>query len=330
MASTTAVVTPRHRRGGARASAEPARKQLERLMRDRLRKFMALLPEVLADDGADAVHDLRVWSRRLQQVVVALSPEPMPEEARAMVRALRRARRALGVWRDCDVLLDLLERKLRRVRNPGERHAWEKVRDFALKRREREMRRARRKLARRKLLTLAHCARRLAEAAWSARDGAGAPDPMAMLTAAAGGGYAQWRQALARARQTLAAADIHAFRIESKRLRYRIELARDLGDEQAEPALAALRALQDGLGRWHDHGELARLAAEALADPAFLLEQPRVAGAVLRKLAREHTIDAERVRRVLDETDVALDASALNDWIGRRCALVAAAPAPTP
>lgn len=288
-------------------------------MRERLRKFMALLPEVLAEDGADPVHDLRVWSRRLQQVVVALSPDPLPEEARTMVRALKRARRALGVWRDCDVLIDLLERKLRRLRNPAERRAWEKVRDFALKKREREMRRARRKLANRKLFTLAQCARRLADAAWPEGDGAAAPDPAAMLAAAVSEGYARWRDALARARETLAAQDVHAFRIETKRLRYRIELVRDLGDEGAETALASLRALQNGLGQWHDHGELARLAAEALADPAFLLEQPRIAGSVLSKLARDHAAQAERIRRLLEKTHEELDASTLDDWIARRC-----------
>jgi CHAD domain-containing protein len=319
LAGTTSVVTPLRRRTKAPAPATQARAQLERLMRDRLRKFMALLPEVLAEDGPDPVHDLRVWSRRLQQVVVALSPKPMPDGARAMVRALRRARRALGVWRDCDVLIDLLERKLRRIRSPGERRAWEKVRDWALKKREREMRRARRKLANRKLFTLAHCARRLADEAWPQGDGAGAEDPAAMLAAAVGKGYARWREALARARETLAAPDLHAFRIETKRLRYRIELVRDLDDEEAEPALASLRALQDGLGRWHDRGELARLAAEALADPAFLLEQPRVAGAVLRKLARDHAAQVDRVRRLLETTHEGLEPSALNDWISRRC-----------
>jgi len=323
--ATTTVVTPlRSRTRPRRSAAVSARAQLEWLLRDRLRKFMALLPAVLAEDGADPVHDLRVWSRRLQQVIVALSPAPMPEAARAMVREVRRARRALGVWRDCDVLLELLERKLRRLRNPAERRAWERVRSFALKRREREIRRARRKLAKRKLFTLAQSARRLTEQAWpGAADGA--PDVTAMLAAAVSEGYARWRAALARARQTLAASDVHAFRIETKRLRYRIELMRDLGDAEAEPALAGLRALQDALGRWHDHRELAQLAAEALADPAFLLEQPRVAGTVLRKLARDHAAQAQRIHRLLEATHAGLDASALNQWIVRRCAAPAAA-----
>src|ERR1700732_3584627 len=69
---------------------------LERLLRDRLRKFMSLLLKVLAEDADDAVHDLRVWSRRLQQVVAALSSKPLPPQARTMVPDLRRARRKLA------------------------------------------------------------------------------------------------------------------------------------------------------------------------------------------------------------------------------------------
>src|SRR5215470_5204720 len=95
------------------------RPQLEKLLRDRVRKCVGLLPKVLAEDDPDAVHDLRVWSRRAQEVVVTLFPKPLPPEARAMVRTLRRARRSLGTWRDCDVLAELLERKVRRIRNPA-------------------------------------------------------------------------------------------------------------------------------------------------------------------------------------------------------------------
>ena len=82
-----------------------------------------------------------------------------------MVRALRRARRSLGAWRDCDVLTVLLERKVRRIRNAAEKRAWEMTRDFAMRRRERQMHRARRKLASRKLLTLAPRAKKLTEQA---------------------------------------------------------------------------------------------------------------------------------------------------------------------
>src|SRR5262245_17720855 len=80
-------------------------------MLDRLWKCVALVPRVLSKDDPDAVHDLRVWTRRSQQLIVALFREPRPSETRVIMKALRRARHSLGVWRDCDVLIALLERK---------------------------------------------------------------------------------------------------------------------------------------------------------------------------------------------------------------------------
>ena len=213
---------------------------LERLLRDRLRKFMSLLLKVLAEDADDAVHDLRVWSRRLQQVVAALSSKPLSPQARTMVRALRRARQSLGEWRDCDVLLDMLERRARRVRNPEEKSAWMMIRRLALNKREREIRHARRKLANRKLFTLAHRAQKfLDELPEGERQEAGE-----VLASSVADGHLQWCQALSRACNGWDPANIHAFRIRTKQLRYRIELARDLGDTQHGRAAGFLECRQ--------------------------------------------------------------------------------------
>src|SRR5215469_15681560 len=47
----------------------------EQLVHERVRRFMKLLPEVLNSEDVEAVHDLRVWSRRLQQVLVTMFPK---------------------------------------------------------------------------------------------------------------------------------------------------------------------------------------------------------------------------------------------------------------
>lgn len=327
LASTTSVARPLRHRARAPSAPTESAPRLTRLLRERLRKCSSLLPKVLTENDPDAVHDLRVWTRRLQQVLVTMFPAPAPPEARAMVRALRRMRGSLGAWRDCDVLIVLLGRKLRGVRNPEEKRGWEMIRDWALEKRERRMRRARRRLAGRRLLSFGQRAGSLMELA-SRQSQERNPDPAALLAPSVRKGYEQWREALARACETFEPADIHAFRIRSKRLRYRIELARDLGDGGAERALSSLRALQDELGRWHDHGELARLAAQALADPTFLLEQPRVAGAILRKLDRDRAARMERIRRFLTTERDAADDSALHAWVTGYCGAPPAAEAP--
>ncbi len=290
--------------------------RLERLLQDRVRKFMSILPKVLAEDVPDAVHDLRVWSRRLQQVVAALAPNPPSTEARKMVRALRRARRSLGGWRDCDVLIGLLERKARRVCKPEEKRACDMIRDLALRKRARNVRRARRRLANRKLFTLEHRAQKLLLelSHGEHRDGGN------VLASSVAEGYTQWRQALSHARDGFDPADIHAFRIRTKRLRYRIEMTSDLdGTSEAEGALGFLRSLQDGLGRWHDQAELGRLTAEALANREFLLNHARLAAVLLRKADHERVVEEERVRRLLADAWDAVGFSALDEWVARNC-----------
>jgi CHAD domain-containing protein len=127
------------------------------------------------------------------------------------------------------------------------------------------------------------------------------------------------REGLSRASGSLEAADLHAFRIQTKRLRYRTELAADLGDGEAEAALASLKILQDELGRWHDQTELAKLAAEALSDPEFLIQHPRSAATILRKMDRDHALQIDLVRQLLATTHQAVQDSAVHAWIERYC-----------
>jgi len=319
LASTRFIATPP--RSGSAAGPDEARLALEKLFRDRLRKFTALLPKVLAEDGVEAVHDLRVWSRRLQQVVTTLSPAPRSAEARTIVRTLRRARRALGGWRDCDVMIEQLERKARRVRDPEEKKACAMIRDLAQSKRDREISRARRRLSSRKLFTLAHRAHKFLHnlPQRDSAEGQGPPDAAAVIAASAAAGYRDWRAALVRACDGFDPLAIHAFRIATKRLRYRIELARDLGARDAAPALDFLRSMQDVLGVWHDQIELLQLTAQALADPQFLLSHARLVAIVLRKGDSERSAQNARVRRLLAETGASVEGSALDRWITSYC-----------
>ena len=306
--------------GSSRSVRSPAEvwSRLDRLLHDRLRKCAALLPRVLSRDDPDAVHDLRVWSRRSQQLTVALFPQPSPPEDRAIMKALRRARHSLGAWRDCEVLIALLERKARRIRRADEKQVWEMIRDLARKKRRGRIRRARRKLANRKLLVLVHGGQELIERR-VVPNGERDRDPLTAFVSSVGEAHAKWREGLACARASLTTGDVHAFRIQTKRLRYRVELARDLGSSTAQEALTSLKAIQDELGRWHDSAELVMLAADALADPEFLAKHPRTAAAVLRKIDRNSALRIERVRRLLEFTQEGLERSAIQAWIRAYC-----------
>jgi len=280
-------------------------------MRERMRKCIALLPRVLSEDDPDAVHDLRVCSRRLQQVRVTLFPNPLPPEARALVKTLRRTRRSLGEWRDSDVAIAMLRRKLRGLRSPAQKEAWMMVLESARAALEKHASRARRKIANRKMFTLAHRGHQLIRQ----RAHADAPrdsDPFAVLGESVGVAYQDWRKSLAKAASSVDPADIHAFRIQTKRLRYRIELMRDLGSETARTALGSLKTLQDELGRWHDSLAFTRITAEAIANPDFLVQHPTTAAAMLRRLDRDNARNLERVRKLLAAMQAEADASAFH------------------
>ena len=295
-------------------SAAQVRPQLEKLLRDRVRKCVSLLPKVLAEDDREAVHDLRVWSRRLQQVVVTLFPSPRPAEARTIVRTLRRTRRSLGGWRDCHVVIALLARKIRAARKPAQKQTWEMALAMARAKLQREIRRARHKIANRKMFTLAQRVQGLIEHGPIGNAGNDA-NPFRALENSVAAAYSEWREGLERAKSSADPFEIHAFRIQTKRLRYRIELLRDLGSAAAKSALASLRMLQDELGRWHDGLAFARMTAEALADPDYLVAQPVTAAVTLRKMDRENAHYLSRVRAVLSRIDEQPDASPLHSVV---------------
>src|SRR4029077_4864841 len=129
----------------------------------------------------------------------------------------------------------------------------------------------------------------------------------------------EWRRALSRACESFDPLEVHAFRIRTKQLRYRIELARDLGERDAGPALDFLKSVQDVLGSWHDHVELLRLTAEALADSEFLLKHARLVALLLRKSDREQVVQTKRVRQLLASTNESAQGSALDHWMARYC-----------
>jgi CHAD domain-containing protein len=132
-----------------------------RLLRKRVKKFVAWAPEVRADANPKTVHDVRVWSRRLQQAVSAFFPKPRSGKVRRLRRTPRRIRRVLGEWRNCDMLLKIVARQERRTRSEAKRRAWAFVRDYLLQKRSNEVARAGKKLLRQDLADYATVAHRL-------------------------------------------------------------------------------------------------------------------------------------------------------------------------
>jgi CHAD domain-containing protein len=141
---------------------------------------------------------------------------------------------------------------------------------------------------------------------------AGAPDPdlVAWVAPRLRAEVAAWRAARP---QGAAPLEVwHRFRVQSKRLRYALEAGAPADAGGFGPALAALRGLQEALGRQHDHLALAADLDEvvrALArlgrppDPALLTGARRLSALVLDRARAIDPLPATRTAaEVLDAT----------------------------
>jgi CHAD domain-containing protein len=274
--------------------SEVVRRALMRLLRKRLKKFMALAPEVRADASAKTVHDVRVWSRRLQQAVSALFPKPRSGKVRRLRRTPRRIRRALGEWRNCDVLLEMVGKQQRRTRSEAKRRAWALVRDYLLQKCSKEVARAEKKMLRTDLGDYTALAQRLLD-----QPPEETPEVlMERLRDSARRAWSKWQNALSRAQETRAAEDLHGFRIATKDLRYRTELLYDVGERQLKARLRWLADLQEALGVWHDRQVLDQAVAEAVARVEIVLTELRAARILLSELETDQSRQSRDVEKI--------------------------------
>ena len=276
------------------AVALDARRSLTRLVRKRLKKFVALAPQVRADGSPKIIHDARVWSRRLQQAIDALFPKPRQAKVRRLRRTPRRIRRALGEWRNCDVLLEIVARQHRRARSEAKRQAWAVVRDYLLQKRAKEVARAGKTLLREDLGGYAARAEKVLRQA-----SVESPDVlMQRLGTSVQAAWIAWQSALARAQETRAVVDLHALRIATKVLRYRSELLFEVSAKPLKAELKSLAELQDAIGIWHDRQVFHRAVAEALARAEVLLNEMPAARLLLAELAKERSGQANEVEKI--------------------------------
>ncbi len=250
---------------------------------------------------ADAVHDMRVASRRIRAALRIF--EPCLVAPRGLRRRVRKLAGALGDVRDLDVMAALLSHQRPDRLGAAERRRLEDL-VFALgKDRERARRRLAQRLAGDRFRALARRLERLARHP-EVREG-----PEADAPAGRGLDEAVTRLAEAIARQPAMAEvapdaeALHALRIAFKRLRYALEFHAGAGGLAYDTELAIARGMQDCLGELHDTDVLlARLAdgGGAFAGPwphlVRQLETARLAllrrFAVLRKRWRARTAEA--------------------------------------
>jgi CHAD domain-containing protein len=297
-------------------------RRVRKLALRQLDRFMSLEPKVLRGDDRDSIHDLRVASRRLQQVLDLLYPPPRPAEIRRLRRKIRRSRRALGEVRNCDVQLQHVERILARKR-AARRPTWEAVRHYLLARRSQSFDKAMRKLSKINLAVFyVHLKDHLAP------NGAGPhahdDDPAAALSLeefhsrlakSLEGVWQRFETQVAHSHQDASMAVIHGVRIAAKRFRYLTEVIHAFGAPGSDRTVAWLRSLQAHLGNWHDREVLEQMMIEMVARPDFLREHLETAMEVER-LIRRNRAEKEAYRQKYSAmTQDSAEFERIRDWV---------------
>jgi CHAD domain-containing protein len=326
--------------------------RIRKLALRQLNRLVSLEPKVLRDEFPEAVHDLRVASRRLQSWLDFLYPPPRPPQIRKLRRRLKQAREALGELRNHDVLAARMARILARKR-AARREAWEAGHEYVLTLRTKTVERAHWKLTRLNLAQVYLRLREQLEASPPPVDGFRAASDSPRFPAAPDGRsdsataeraedsktpsdpaarFAERLAELWKHFDALAAKSrrdpgvLHPLRIAAKRLRYLVEVAAALEMAGSADALHWLRELQGKLGDWHDLEVLDDTLIDMLAHRKFLRSNLPLAIEVeklILGLRRSKTRQSHRyLRKTLQSRAFHQTAAWVNDSVAARSAAI--------
>lgn len=221
----------------------PADEVARAALGERLLAVSHYLDKCVGDaDEAEAIHQLRVWTRRASAALAMFKPALPNSDRKGMKKTLRKVRRRAGAVRDCDVHAQRLQTQEAAVPD----------RIFAVLKKQRREARQRLKAWRRRLQhndTFHVRSQRLLESvAWPKRHSTREPPTFAAFCR-------ERLQPLAAAFFDLAESDLkddktlHALRIAGKRLRYALELAPSvIPDRTFQDLYQRLDEVQDRLG----------------------------------------------------------------------------------
>jgi CHAD domain-containing protein len=239
----------------SRAASRPKRQEslmVRELGLIRLRHFATLIPKAGHSGNPKAIHDIRVASRRLQQILDYLYPTPRPPAVQRLRSRLRRSRRILGKLRDYDVFIVSIDKRLKSKRLT-QRPLLIAIHARLKQRRVKLMKKTRERFDREdtpglcsQLKSLLNNGGQQAETGMRTRLLSKAMD--ATLNRL-------WQDFCDEVSSSLRGprpVNIHSTRIKAKRLRYLLEVVKELGNPDAETVLIWLRKLQQLLGDWHD------------------------------------------------------------------------------
>lgn len=292
-----------------------------------LDRMLKLVPKIVRSGDPDRIHDLRVASRRLQAVIDLLGGPAAPPPLRRQRRKIKRCRRIFSDVRNCDVLIEGVEKRLAN-RRAAHREAWSAVLEYLEQRRSEAQTRASQKLARLNFEKLyiklqAFLAHQLAPTQFN---GAGSQAALAgemnhgllkdrmlqMLEKA----WVRFEAEFNHSHQSPTGESIHQARIAAKRVRYLAEVMVEFEVPGSREAVSWLRELQQYLGHWHDLDVAEQIMAEVLARPQFVREHLEIAADILKLIAQERKAKLHFSDKYQEIGFASGEGARLNDWAG--------------
>jgi len=284
----------------ARRHDREARKTLQEILRSQLQVLRDQHQRVLGTQDPDAIHKMRVATRRAQASLDLLQMPGDRLRIRAIKRTLRRSRRVLSTVRNYDVFLELIDREAATQRGSrGKR--FELLRKLLAERRARRM------------TVVQSYLRKLNLSRIEARIGVGNAIPAAVGNDVRAASeepsegmvndrahldselkepsrqpafdqrlvalhtadrleqrVAEFQVLAAQAHPSTHPVELHQLRIAAKRVRYLLEIVSEMRYGDATRAIAWLRSLQDRIGDWHDLEALEDEIAGIVSRPRFL------------------------------------------------------------
>ncbi|HEX8030913.1 MAG TPA: CHAD domain-containing protein [Vicinamibacterales bacterium] len=229
------------------------------ILRQRLVSLLQAMPAAQAGDET-SVHQARVASRRLREALPVLGARADEHALDRAQKRVKRITRALGPVRELDVTLSLLAELEGKGAAPA--RAIGRVREAVIEERQK---RRQEMLAELTPSRLDKLRKRLVKVA--------APESHPSVPRSARA--EALTQSVLRARNLKAAIDraggiyladrLHRVRIEAKKLRYALEIQRELARSRSMAGMAKLKTQQDLLGRVHDLEILIDRARQAQA-----------------------------------------------------------------
>jgi CHAD domain-containing protein len=216
------------------------------LLRQRLVSLLKAMPAAQAGDET-SVHQARVASRRLRQALPLLGVRADADALDRAGRRVRRITRALGPVRELDVTLLLLTELEKKGAAPA--RAIARVRAAVTAERQK---RRREMLAAIKPSKLNKLRKRLVQVAAPEKRHVSKGNALAEANAQAAARAVQLKAAIEHAGGIYLADRLHRVRVAAKKLRYALEIQRELTKSRSTAHVNRAKVQQDLLGRMHD------------------------------------------------------------------------------